>query len=82
MAGSGLPAAILADPASRVSTTHTKTTAIMGVGAAQAALLRQLGRGKGDGADLGADVSRAAGLIGFLMATAVHVAVLRIGRRT
>ena len=39
-----------------VSTTHTKTTAIMGVGRGQAALLRQLGRCKGDGAHLGADL--------------------------
>ena len=38
-----------------VSTTYTKTTAIMGVGRPNA-FLRQLGRGKGYGADLGADL--------------------------
>ena len=64
-----------------VSTTHTKTTAIMGVGAAQAAVQRELGRGKGNGADVGADVPRVRGHWLF-DGTAVHVAVLRIGRRT
>ena len=41
-----------------VSTTHTKTTAIMGVGAAKRLSCGQLGRGKGDGAHLGADLPR------------------------
>ncbi len=52
-----------------------------GRGRGAAAVQRELGRGKGNGADVGADVPRVRGHWLF-DGTAVHVAVLRIGRRT
>lgn len=58
-----------------VSTTHTKTTAIMGVGAAKPAFRRQMERRQGDGAHLGAHLP---GLRAYRLphGVAVHAAVL------